>query len=827
MLLRSFHCRPPTILGPVVCAMVLSCDHSTTISKQPPGASRFTPAEIALVTELADHVDADEAVARLAKRIAESPTQADAFLAPLRKAIGRARWVIAEKSLQTGFQIDQLWADKSSIWVAIHRDGMHSAFRWDRSTNQTAAVLFPSKNAGVRSWHFSPNGKRVLIQRGQRLLLCDAQSLQPIREIPPVPEDQIADSLISFTLDSLLFAHASQSDGKLLWQIRDSTSGELIRSEALEVVGNNRFLAANITRDGLHLLQEEGNLSRIPLNPLEPFSPVESKIDGTVIRALPARCGNFLCLVHQQAESITRMTLAPSKEALLVTVAERESWERLIPWSQKSSFWHAPLHHESLSKPLDSQSLVAACLENTRLISADKDGTITLSKLLPGDSSVYRNEPYSIIPPSSIHVLKQHLERLSIENWEPLLHGHCEKSVSDPILDPVERRMQMAMSGDDFPSIREAFSNGDEETIGKLIQSSAPSGPKAAACLAAVLGSPRSNWILQCLRDFPDIPPTLARIAKTRIAWLEGAQAEAISLWPGQFPDYQTIRETNDWKGWETEDFQVPFELVRQTIQEVLNEFKVAENASQERRDEVYARIVDPANLQNLGRARLIELTLKAAGEFTKHPAEAARSLELARQAKALGASTAPCLRVEALAFAAMGEHESARSRWVNLITYHPVSDHEPKDYTEAAYSAYENLDSEQAMAFLATGSHRFPNNADYALRAGWIALLIGHPESAWRFLLRGEQAGFSDEKQPYSLALFSIAAMQAGAPEEAAAYHAELMRLDPSWGESQTVETLMWPKELQEPLLHLAANSPITPNRSRELVPTNPESSQ
>ena len=79
---------------------------------------------------------------------------------------------------------------------------------------------------------------------------------------------------------------------------------------------------------------------------------------------------------------------------------------------------------------------------------------------------------------------------------------------------------------------------------------------------------------------------------------------------------------------------------------------------------------------------------------------------------------------------------------------------HLPGDYAEAAYTSFENADSQQAMEILTTGLRRFPQDANFALRAGWVALLTGNSERAYKFLLAGKRIGFPSEKLENATAL-------------------------------------------------------------------------
>jgi hypothetical protein len=93
---------------------------------------------------------------------------------------------------------------------------------------------------------------------------------------------------------------------------------------------------------------------------------------------------------------------------------------------------------------------------------------------------------------------------------------------------------------------------------------------------------------------------------------------------------------------------------------------------------------------------------------------------------------------------------------------------------------------------------HRFPQDGNFALRAGWVALLTGNSERAYRFLREGQRIGFPAEKLENATALLVIAAAQTGANDDAAVYFQDLLRIDPAWADYATLDTLEWPEELK-----------------------------
>jgi hypothetical protein len=92
----------------------------------------------------------------------------------------------------------------------------------------------------------------------------------------------------------------------------------------------------------------------------------------------------------------------------------------------------------------------------------------------------------------------------------------------------------------------------------------------------------------------------------------------------------------------------------------------------------------------------------------------------------------------------------------------------------------------------------------DFALRAGWIALLTGNPDRAYRFLLTGRQTGYPPAKLENATAMLAIAAAQAGAIDDAVVFHEQLIALNPAWQDPETIEALEWPEDLKSTLRQL-----------------------
>lgn len=352
------------------------------------------------------------------------------------------------------------------------------------------------------------------------------------------------------------------------------------------------------------------------------------------------------------------------------------------------------------------------------------------------------------------------------------------------------RQMRMAAAADDDAAFEAALT------------AAGGTGPALAAALALALDGRNPARIAACLAAAGDaMPPLLRVLGASRIALLEGRPADALALWPDEFPDWDKVRTVQDWHGWEQEDFASRY---RAHIDELSGEFAqydVARAGTPEERRDAAAKLLEPGARQVLGRRRLADLCLKGALALAtgEGPQETVRAL--AKRARDAGADPAPCLRAEALACNHLKHFEEALPLWVELLTEHPPASHLASDYAEAAYTAFEVHNPRQAMEILTTGVRRFGHDPDFALQAGWISLLTGNHGRAYQFLLAGWRVGYAAEVRENALLLLSVAASLSGFPQDAAAHYFALLEQDAVWEDPATVDELDWPEELKTAL--------------------------
>ena len=352
--------------------------------------------------------------------------------------------------------------------------------------------------------------------------------------------------------------------------------------------------------------------------------------------------------------------------------------------------------------------------------------------------------------------------------------------------------------------VREAFAKRDEAALKAELEASGGKGPALATALALAIDGDSPAWLDLCLKAATDLPPLLRALAESRLAWLQNRLADAVSKWPDEFPSYGKTRLLEDWDGWEQADFATRYEAHLKDLKGELATYEMPPNATPVERAALAARLLDPATRGIIGRRRLADNCLKAALAMADDPESSAVTFELASKARALGATPEPCLRTEALALTRLKDYAQAHPRWITLLTEHPVATHLSSDYAEAAYTAFENGDPNQAVEILGTGISRFPDDAGFALRAGWIALLTANYTRSYQFLLAGLRIGYPEDKEENAFLMLTVAANLAGFPDEAATHYFNLVEMAPAWEKPETVDALEWPDELKWALREL-----------------------
>ena len=842
----------------------------------------------------------DEALALLVSALTAGPSCNEARTAA-EKILAETAWTWPALVLDHRLPIDQIaYAPPSSLWVSLH--GLaNTCVRWNLDTLQIENVLFPSNNDPSRSLLLDPKHQSAVILRGPVTLLCNAQSLKPIRDLGPVPDFLTPSAVIVFSPDGLLVAHpafVSEQDHSIIWHIRDTATGEIVRSS--DPITAPQPLAAFLDRKELRVLHADGELLEMPISPIETIRHTPHAKPVTLLHAQFATNGNSALTIEalspHQAPVQTILSFGTDADSSLTpqSLAER------FPWSHHPNIWSGLLHEPNFGKleitdhevkspnghssPVRAETQVtAAAFAGDQVLVGEASGTLTIHRLLPLPNKITTAHAAIQLDKKSLVSLRNLTATLTgiryNEKERTFAHlnpterlkalGDCDlnsipaifpsldfgpviaaakslptlRAAPEALLPLWDRLARADPSGKSWPDIlnlskdlmnsswhqeltaaiggkdsetpavspwtadvrmTRIFDTGETPTILSAIRDAGPVGPSAASALALALDSVHPEWIAACLQTATSLPPVLLQIAKSRIAWLEGRKADALSVWPENFPTLAEIRQREDWEGWEQADYSPALEKLRQCVTDELNAITVPEDSNPEQRRAVADRLRDPVTRATVGRARFANACLNAALALSAFKEHKETTFQLANQARDLGAAPEPCLRAEALALTALGDYKEAHPRWIELITEHPVETHLPGDYAEAAYTAFENADPQQAMEILTTGMHRYPNDGNFALRAGWVALLTGNSERAYQFLQTGQRIGFPAEKLENATALLAIAAAQSGATDDATVYFKDLLKISADWANPQTIETLDWPEELKATLRQL-----------------------
>lgn len=909
---------------------------------EPPAAEIPRPSAPALATRLAGvWIDAaaeklsqqrpDEALALLVSALRTDPESVEAREAAA-AILAETTWNFPLVALDHRLPVSHVAHDATSLWVSLAGE-TQTIVRWNLETLQIESVMFPAPGAAVRSMTFDAGHRWLVSERGGVTLLCDAQTLKPIRELGKLPESLTPAAVISFSDNGLLFAYPAAGatpEAPLVWHLCDTSTGETIRAEEPEADAPAP-VAAHIDRQQLRVLRRDGSLWEIPLSPVEePVAwPVPTRL--AVLQAQFAPGGEA---------ALTLQEPSPHQPPVREVVSFGESAEGALeptalmmrfPWSRTPNVWNglmagpdgAPFRVEGNAvklaagsrAPVETTSAVsAAAFDANHVVTGEESGVVTIRQWLPVPAKTDSNgaggmrglealvavenlaaavagirydEDQRTFSPIAAAERAQAMARCDLSelagvfpdlDFQPLaeaLAAMPQQSASPDAWVPLWDRLARAdLGGKSWPKLLqlakplentqwyqqltasvlaqaagtaspwlapvgldEVFAAGDSDAVLAAIEGTAKSGPAAAAALKLALASEEPEWIAACLEHAADLPPFLRQIGLSRIAWLEGRKADALSPWPEDFPNMDDVRASQDWDGWEFADFRPALADIGQRVTDEVSAITLPENSTEEQRQAVAERLGDAETLATVGKRRFAEACLAAALAFSAHKDDADTTFRLAKSARDLGAPPEPCLRAEALALTAMGDYEKAHPRWIELLTEHPVSTTIPGDYAEAAYTAFENSDPQQAMEILTTGMHRFPTDSNFALRAGWVALLTGSPERAFQFLLTGSRIGYPAEKLENATALLTIAAAKSGHPDDAAVYFQDLLHLDPAWADMATLDTLEWPDDLKSVLLRFIQPDEflpdimepdillpeLTPDLSPGLLPTKP----
>jgi len=763
---------------------------------QPPG-----PMELALARQHHENGRPDLALAILAGESGEGIA---------REWLADHVWHVPSLVLDhPGSEIRHLALHDGSLWVGLAIPPFETVVRWNLESLEIDAVLLPSRDA-LRAIVFSPGASHAVVARGDVTLLVNSRTLKPIADLGKPPENVTPESVIAFRPDALLVAHPDV-DG---WHIRDTATGGVLRSVGLEELPSAPVRAAHLDKDRLRLLAADGTCIDVPIAPTDPLkvTPFEEE----EIAILHAH------IVADGESALVALDLGPHTPPAVVEFGfsggqSGEAFD-LDAWAIRQPLGPLPCLANGLFRHLDPPpvamqdggvrfhgGVVAPVVTGSETVAYAADDASSLMAVaeVSGRVTLHRVVAIPENPDSAV------LEALAGYRWD-------RESAGFSPLDAEERHARLETGG-----FRRATHDGllplwhrladavpagaaDLVTLPDLSLTPSPVDHAPARALASALleGAPA---VIRAILESTPPPPTLHRLATARAQYLDGDVVSAFHPYHDGFPDLAAARLREDWHGWERPDFQPAVAMLEAEYRRIIDTLTIDPDADESARRETIARLTAPSALATLGRARYATACLDAAMVLADFPDETEAVFTLAVIARHHGAPAVPCLRAEALALTTLESYREAHRRWIELITEHPVEEHLPADYSEAAYTAFENDDTRQALEILIAGMARFEGDAGFAIRAGWIALLAGHPEHGGAFLLRGREAGFPEEQAEQATAMLATAAVLVYDSAAAVAYFQELLAMDPAWGDPEKIESLPWPDHLLSALRQLA----------------------
>ena len=202
-----------------------------TRSKRPSFPSSRTPGSITAKLKLEQNRP-DEALALLVSALKGDPASREAR--ELAETIlSETVWNLPELTIDHPLPVDQIaCAAPSSLWVSLAEKATRP-FAGISETLQIESVLFPTARRRDPQSGFRPDRQRGGRRARAVTLALQRQTLKPIRDLGPLPDDVTPSAVIVFSPDGLLMAHPDSSpedDHSIVWHIRDSATGEIIRT---------------------------------------------------------------------------------------------------------------------------------------------------------------------------------------------------------------------------------------------------------------------------------------------------------------------------------------------------------------------------------------------------------------------------------------------------------------------------------------------------------------------------------------------------------------------------------------------------------------------
>ncbi|MFK7850067.1 MAG: tetratricopeptide repeat protein, partial [Akkermansiaceae bacterium] len=341
--------------------------------------------------------------------------------------------------------------------------------------------------------------------------------------------------------------------------------------------------------------------------------------------------------------------------------------------------------------------------------------------------------------------------------------------------------------------VRETFASANKPFILAAIKALPKKGLPTATAFLLAHQSGDSEFIEAVTQQCEDLPKALHQLNHPS----------------ANVPNLADLRKTQDWTGYESPDFSPLFEAANQNKSEIASQLLLSDTPTEEEIRIFVEKLLNPKTIESLGAKAVAAAAIQAASQLANDQQHATSAIALAKVAQRMGASLTETLRVQATSFTSLGDFTSAHKSWIDLVTHQPEAEHESTDYSEAAYTAFENSKPAQAIEILEVGIFRFSNDVSLAIRAGQIALLTNHSEKAVTYFAHATKLGLPPTEMENTTALLAIAHANLGDNEKASSYFAQLTAIDPAWSQPESIQKLSWPESFKTTLQSFTGELP------------------
>lgn len=390
--------------------------------------------------------------------------------------------------------VDHIELDsESTLWVALNlnddfdlKSSVQTVIKWNLETMRIDHVLFPTRGNETSCMLFDPKHQYAVIKRSyvssdDTVLLCDAQKLQPICNLGPLPNFLTPSAVIVFSADGLLLAHptyASATDRSIIWHLRNTQTGEIIRTSTPTPPDKPAPIAAFLDSSRLRVMHADGVLSEMPTSLTDPEAKKPILEPVYLLQGQFETDGNSLTVLEQY-----RTNRQPSVITLLIDdriqspySSPSEELER-FPWSSNShpNIWNGLFREQPFnavkvdqtrvtfsglkfpSYDIDS-SITSVTLRGNRVAIGDINGGIHLFQTLPKPTGRKSANPFR-----SESLTKS--EITSFANFSEALTGNRYDSTTRKLIKSDPTRRLRALNECDPEAIAPIFPNLDFKPI--------------------------------------------------------------------------------------------------------------------------------------------------------------------------------------------------------------------------------------------------------------------------------------------------------------------------------------------------------------------------